>query len=66
MLDNMFFIRIVEKNKKIVVKNLTEKEAREALVSAYDCIAKECENVTFKGLLTVNALDLEYFYVGIE
>ena len=59
----MFTIRVVEKNKTTVLENLTEKDALEVLASAYDCIAKEKEYVTFKNLLTVNALDLEMFYV---
>ena len=62
----MFTIQIVEKDKTTVLKNLTEKDTIEILASAYDCIAKEYSYVTFKDLLTVNALDLICFNVGIE
>lgn len=59
----MFTIRVVEKDKTTILKNLTEKEAIEILGCAYECIVKEKEYIEFKDLLTVNALDLEMFYV---
>lgn len=59
----MFTIRVVEKDKTTILKNLTEKDTIEILGCAYECIVKEKEYIKFKDLLTVNALDLEMFYV---
>lgn len=62
----MFTIQVIEKDRTTVLKNLTEKDTIEILASAYDCIVKEYSYVAFKDLLTVNALDLVCFNVGIE
>jgi RNA polymerase primary sigma factor len=46
-----------------VLKGLTELEAKDVLVSAYECINNQDEVVVFNDDLSVNALDLELFYI---
>lgn len=58
-----FTIKIVTNKEEIWLENLTETQAREAIMDAYECITRIDEYITFNGLAKINALDLQHFYI---
>ena len=62
-MGNLFEIIVVTNKEQFVLEGLTELEAKDVLVSAYECINNQDEIVVFNDDLSVKALDLELFYI---
>lgn len=63
-MTNTFRITVNTINGDIVIDNLTEREARNIMMNAYECINHLDEVIVFTNDVKVNALDLASFYVS--
>ena len=63
-MTNTFMITVNTINGDIVIDNLTEREARNIMMNAYECINHLDEVLVFTNDVKVNALDFVSFYVS--
>lgn len=63
-MTNTFRITVNTINGDIVIDNLTEREARNIMMNAYECINHLDGVIVFTNDVKVNALDLVSFYVS--
>ena len=63
-MTNTFRITVNTINGDIVIDNLTEREARNIMMNAYECINHLDEVVVFTNDVKVSALDFVSFYVS--
>ena len=63
-MTNKFKITINTNEGDIVIENLNEKEARDIMVNAYECIKHLDEEIVFTDKVKVNALEFKSFYIS--